>query len=84
MNKQKNFPSIHFESSLYFGEISNISDLKKLFQLYEGTLTKSEILKLRNRVVEGIGECPHIFGTKSGDCGSTTFGEFLEKNNIII
>lgn len=82
MNKQQDFPSIHFESSLYFGEIANISDLKKLFQLYEGTLTRIEVLRARNKVIEGIGEDSASWGFKSDNVGSVTLGEFLKQHNV--
>lgn len=78
------FPKIDFESELYHGELCTREDLRKLFRLYDGTLTKAEILQAKNRVIQGLGADETTFGFKSDDVGEVTLKDFLEKNNIII
>lgn len=78
------FPPIHFESNLFFGELTTTNDIKKLIELYKGTLTKNELFKARNRVIKGLGEDPTTFGFKSDNVGQVTLGEFLKEHKVEI
>lgn len=83
MNKQE-FPSIHFESSLYHGEIANTEDLKRLFQLYEGIYSKIEFLnKVKAKYLEGLGEDKGSFGLKNYNIGKS-LKVYLEEHSIEI
>ena len=84
MNKQQEFPSILFESNLYFGEIANTEDLRKLFHLYEGTYNKIEFLnKVKAKYLEGLGEDKSSFGLKNYNIGKS-LKTYLEEHNVEI
>jgi hypothetical protein len=74
-----NFPRFWFESNLYFGWVENLDDLNKVFEQWEGQMTKDEIL---DKAVDFPDGNFKEFGLRTEHTGNVTLRQFLEEKGV--
>lgn len=82
------FNEFWFEGNLYFGMITSVDDLRKVFKAYEGHMSADEVLnKAKNNPLIRNANIPitHLeFGLRSEHHGNTTLKEYLIEQGVEI
>jgi hypothetical protein len=76
--KEDNFPIFFFDSNSIFINIECPEDLQKIWDAYEGHMTKDEILDYAKNVPGSLTN----FGMYGEHKGKTTLRKFLTRKNI--
>lgn len=74
----KQFPRFWFEGNLFFNWVENLDDLQRVFDAYDGYLTKDEVLDKALNKDDKLDE----FGLRMEHKGSVTLRQFLNEKGI--